>query len=164
MFNDHQSTKGGMEIMNGSMWLPRDILAEFERFQEHLNRAFPRTNFPGSIRATARGEFPAINIGSTPDTVEIAVFAPGIDPKAVELSIDNGLLTLAGERKSSLPEGSDRTSIYAQERVTGPFRRVVSLPEDADPARVTANYRDGFLRVSVGKRESSKPRRIEVQA
>ena len=92
------------------------------------------------------------------------MFAPGIDPKSVDLSIDKGLLVLAGERRSSLPQGGDRTSIYAQERVAGPFRRVVSLPEDADPGRVNASYRDGFLRVSVGKRESSKPRRIEVQS
>jgi HSP20 family protein len=54
--------------------------------------------------------------------------------------------------------------VYAQERFAGPFRRVVSLPEEADPTRVNASYREGFLRVSVGKRESSKPRRIEVQA
>ena len=108
--------------------------------------------------------FPAINIGSTPDTIEIVVFAPGIDPKSVELSIDKGLLILAGERRNDQPEGNNRVIVYAQERVAGQFRRVVSLPEDADPSRVNATYRDGFLRVSVGKRESSKPRRIEVQS
>jgi HSP20 family protein len=150
--------------MNAAIRLPRDILAEFERFQQHLNRAFPRTNLPGSIRATAQGQFPAINVGSTSESIEIVVFAPGIDPKTVELSIDKGLLVLAGQRASDLPDGNDRISVYAQERITGPFRRVVSLPEEADPARVNATYRDGFLRVSVGKRESSKPRRIEVQS
>ena len=150
--------------MYGSIRFPRDILAEFERFQGHLSRVFPRTNSPGSIRATAQGEFPAINVGSTPESVEIVVFAPGIDPKTVELSIDKGLLVLAGERKTNVPEGNERISVYAQERITGPFRRVVSLPEEADPARVEANYRDGFLRISVRKRESSKPRRIAVQA
>jgi HSP20 family protein len=149
--------------MNGSLRIPGDMLAEFDRLQQQLHRVFPRAYASGSIRATAR-EFPAINVGSTPDTIEIVVFAPGIDPKSVELSIDKGLLILAGERKSDLPQGSDRVSIYAQERVAGPFRRVVSLPEDADPASVTATYRDGFLRVSVGKRESSKPRRIEVRS
>ena len=56
----------------------------------------------------------------------------------------------------------ERTSIYAQERFAGPFRRVVSLPEDADSTRVNATYRDGCLRVSVHKLESSKPRHIEV--
>ena len=149
--------------MNGSLRVPRDILAEFDQLQQQLHRALPRAYSSSSIRGTAR-EFPAINVGSTPDTIEIVVFAPGIDPKSVELSIDKGLLILAGERKNNLPEGNDRVSVYAQERITGPFRRVVSLPEDADPATVNANYRDGFLRVSVGKRESSKPRRIEIRS
>ena len=149
--------------MNGSLRVPRDILAEFDQLQQQMYRAFPRAYSSSSIRGTAR-EFPAINVGSTPDTIEIVVFAPGIDPKSVELSIDKGLLILAGERKKNLPEGDDRISVYAQERMAGPFRRVVTLPEDADPGRVNANYRDGFLRVSVGKRESSKPRRIEIRS
>jgi HSP20 family protein len=52
--------------------------------------------------------------------------------------------------------------VYAQERFAGNFRRVVSLPEDADPDKIQASYQDGILRVTVAKRESSKPRRIEV--
>ena len=150
--------------MNGSLRFPRDTLAEFERFQQQLERVFPQLHSSDSIRATARGGFPAINIGSTPDTIEIVAFAPGIEAKSVQLSIDKGLLVVAGERKNDIPDGDDRVSVYAQERFAGPFRRVVSLPEDADPGRVNASYRDGFLRVSVGKRESSKPRRIEIQS
>ena len=53
--------------------------------------------------------------------------------------------------------------LYAQERFTGSFRRVVTLPEDADQGRIEATYRDGVLRISVAKREASRPRRIEVQ-
>ena len=150
--------------MYGSPRIPSHMLAEFERLQQYLDRTFPRSYSSDSIRATARGEFPAINIGSTPDTIEIVAFAPSIDPKSVQLSIDKGLLVVAGERGNDIPESDDRISVYAQERFTGPFRRVVSLPEDADPGRVNASYRDGFLRVSVGKRESSKPRRIEVNS
>jgi len=148
--------------MYGSLRVPSQMLAELERLQQHLDRAFPRSHSPDSIRATARGEFPAINIGSTLDTIEIVAFAPSIDPKSVQLSIDKGLLVVAGERKNDIPDSDERISVYAQERFAGPFRRVVSLPEDADPGRVNASYRDGFLRVSVGKRESSKPRRIEI--
>lgn len=150
--------------MNGSLRFPRDMLADFERIQQQLERVFPQLHASDSIRATSRGEFPAINIGSTADTIEIVAFAPGIDAKSVQLTIDKGLLIVAGERKTDIPDGNERISIYAQERLAGPFRRVVSLPEDADPARVNASYRDGFLRVSVGKRESSKPRHIEVKS
>jgi HSP20 family protein len=114
-----------------------------------------------SIRALTGASFPVINVGTTPDTIEVMALAPGLDPATMQLSVDRGLLVIAGERKSQLPE-SDDISVYAQERFTGAFRRVVSLPDDADPGKVDASYRDGILRVTVAKRESSKPRRIEV--
>jgi HSP20 family protein len=148
--------------MSRSLMFPGDLLAEFERLQEQLDQAFRSSHGPASIRAMARGSFPPINVGTTPETIEVVAFAPGIDPQALQLSIDKGLLILAGERKKEVPAGGDRVSVYARERFGGPFRRVVSLPEDADPGRVTAKYRDGFLRVSIAKRESSKPRHIEV--
>lgn len=150
--------------MNGSLRVPRSMVAELERVRQQLERIFPRVQSANSIRASARGEFPAVNIGSTQDTIEIVAFASGIDPKTVELSVDKGLLILMGVRSNGVPEENEHVSIYAQERYAGPFRRVISLPEDADPAKVNATYRDGFLRVSVGKRESSRPRSIEIQS
>jgi HSP20 family protein len=88
--------------------------------------------------------------------------APGLDPASLQVTADRGLLVIAGERKRELPE-TDGVVMYAQERFTGSFRRVVTLPEDADPARIDATYRDGVLRISVARREASRPRRIEVQ-
>lgn len=148
--------------MNGSLKFPGDLLTAFDRLQRHLDQVLPSANGPANIRAMAHGTFPAINIGITPESIEVVAFTPGIDPKALQLSIDKGLLIIEGERASDLPDGNRSVSIYANERFTGPFRRVFSLPEDADPGQVNASYRDGFLRVSIGKRESSKPRQIQV--
>jgi HSP20 family protein len=106
--------------------------------------------------------FPVLNVGTTPASVEVQALAPGLDPSSLEITIDRGLLVIAGERRSELPTSGERSTVYAHERFSGSFRRVVSLPEDADPARVEASYRDGVLRISVAKRESSLPRRIEV--
>ncbi|MGZ5034911.1 MAG: Hsp20/alpha crystallin family protein [Usitatibacter sp.] len=102
-------------------------------------------------------------MGTTEDAVEIYAFAPGIDPAKLEVSVDKGLLTIAGERLGEVPEPSDTVSIYANERFDGTFKRVVSLPEDADTTRVDAVYRNGVLKVAIPMREQSKPRRIEVQ-
>jgi HSP20 family protein len=137
-----------------------DLFAELNRMQSLLDQVFPT---PGSsIRSMAGAAFPVLNVGATPTSVEVQALAPGLDPSKLEITVDRGLLVIAGERKNELPEGGERASVYANERFAGPFRRVVSLPEDADPARVEANYRDGVLRISVAKRESSLPRRIEV--
>ena len=142
---------------------PGDLFAEFDRLQRELQQMSGAMGMPSSIRAVARGAFPAVNIGSTSKSVEIYAFAPGIEPAKLEVSVDRGLLTLAGERKSDVPEKIDRVSIYAQERFSGAFKRVISLPEDADPARVEARYQEGVLWISVQRRESTQPRRIEVK-
>jgi len=139
-----------------------DVFADLDRFQRQMEQIFGSAGWPSSIRAANRGAFPAINMGSTPEAVEIYAFAPGIDPGKLEVSVDRNLLTIAGERQPSLPEESDKVSVYAAERFTGAFRRVISLPEDADASRIAANYRDGVLRIVVPRREAAKPRRIEV--
>lgn len=147
--------------MNASFRPAADVLSELNRLQGVLD-LICRPSERSSIRALAGAAFPVINVGHTPDTIEVMALAPGLDPAAIQLSVDRGLLVIAGERKSELPEAGDRVSVYAQERFAGNFRRVVSLPDDADPGKVDASLRDGILRVTVAKRESSKPRRIEV--
>jgi len=62
-----------------------------------------------------------------------------------------------------VPETGERSSVYANERFAGRFKRVVSLPEDIDPSKVEATCRDGVLRITVARRESAQPRRIEVK-
>lgn len=138
-----------------------DLFGELNRLQSVLDQVF-RPLERSSIRALAGGTFPVINVGSTPESLEIMALAPGLDPASLQVTADRGLLVIAGERQGAQPD-REGTAVYAQERFTGPFRRVVNLPEDADPARIEASYRDGVLRVSVAKRESSRPRRIEVQ-
>lgn len=148
-------------MMNSSFRPAADVFSELNRLQGVLDQMF-RPAERSSIRALTGATFPVINVGTTPDTIEVMALAPGIDPGSLQLSIDRGLLVIAGERRSQLPDADGNISMYAQERFTGSFRRVVSLPDDADPGKVDATYREGILRVTVAKRESSKPRRIEV--
>lgn len=145
--------------MFGSFF-PRDVLAELDRLQRDVQQAF---DISPSIRGLGRGAFPALNVGGTAQSVEIYAFAPGIDPATLEVNLDRGVLTVSGERKSALPAQDAKTSVHINERYYGRFRRVMTLPDDADPNGVTASYRDGVLHVSVKRRESAQPRRINVQ-
>lgn len=170
---------------------PGSLFAEFDRLQRELQQVF---SAPSSIRAVARGAFPAVNIGMTPSSVEVYAFAPGIDPSTLDVSVDRGLLTIAGRRGAriertgqqagqsdpsadpqanqqagqqghSAPGASslrDDTNVYVRERFDGSFRRVISLPEDVDTARIEATYRDGLLRISIARQEAAQPRRITV--
>jgi HSP20 family protein len=139
---------------------PRDLFAELDRLQQQMQQAFDQS--PG-IRGFGRGGYPALKVGGTPSSVEIYAFAPGLNPGAIDVNLDRGVLTIAGERPSSLPNGDEKTSVHANERFAGRFRRVVSLPDDVDPNAVSANYSDGVLRVSIQRRAEAQPRRIEVQ-
>jgi HSP20 family protein len=141
---------------------PGDLFAEFEGLQRQLDQLFGAKSWPSSIRAASRGAFPAINMGVTEAAVEIYAFAPGLDPAKLEVSVDKGLLTIAGERQADEPPAQG-VAVYADERFDGAFRRVLSLPEDADSSRVEAAYRNGVLRISIPKREATKPTRITVQ-
>jgi len=142
---------------------PGDMFADFEALQRQVEQVLGNRGWPSSIRAAERGAFPPINMGVTQDAVEIYAFAPGIDPAKLEVNVDRGVLTIAGERAGDLPQESEKVSVYADERFAGPFRRAISLPDDADSSRIAAKYRDGILRITVPKRENAKPRRIEVR-
>lgn len=145
--------------MYGSVF-PRNMYAELDRLQREIQQAF---DLSPSIRGLGRGGFPALNAGGTAESVEIYAFAPGIDPATLDLDLDRGVLAIAGERKADLPAQDAKTSVHVNERFAGRFRRVVSLPDDIDPDGVSATYRDGVLHISVKRRLSAQPRRINVQ-
>lgn len=135
------------------------LFEQFRRLEREFNDAFGLDSPLPGIRAVARGTFPPINVGATPEQVDVYLFSPGIDPSHLEVSIQQNLLTVAGTRSTPAPE---KARFYRQERFHGDFRRVITLPEDIDPERVAANYTDGVLHVAVKRRESSKPRQITV--
>ena len=143
------------------LYFGTDLLNELDRLQRQMSTLFG--GYPSSLRSSRLGTFPPINIGMTDDTIEIVAFAPGIDASKLDISIDKGLLTIAGERTASLPDAGEGGRAYAQERFAGSFRRAVELPQHADPDKVQARYTDGCLAISIGKREASKPRAISVE-
>ena len=146
--------------MLGSLTSLDSMFEELFRMSDQMDELFGRGTQPPAIRSVARGTFPPINMGATPDGISLYLFAAGLDPKTVELNIQRNLLTVAGERK--IPVNKEAT-YYRQERFGGAFRRVIALPEDVDPAQVEARYRDGILQITARRRESAKPRQIAVQ-
>ncbi|WP_175936388.1 Hsp20/alpha crystallin family protein [Burkholderia cepacia] len=143
------------------LYFGTDLFSEFDRLQQQMAQRFG--GFPSSIRAGRLGAFPQINIGATDESIEIVAFAPGVNATELDVSIDKGLLTISGERKSTQPDRGSETRTYAQERFAGAFRRVIELPDTADPDKVQARYENGCLSISVGRRESSRPRAITIR-
>jgi len=146
--------------MFGSLTNFDQLFEEFRRMEQQMDELFGSGTQPPAIRSVARGTFPPINMGAAADGIDIYVYAAGMDLKSIELNIQRNLLTVAGEREVPVDENA---TYYRQERFSGPFRRVIALPEDVDPDRIEAKYRDGILQITARRRESAKPRQITVQ-
>ncbi|MDZ7864159.1 Hsp20/alpha crystallin family protein [Acidovorax sp.] len=142
---------------------PSSLFGPFERLRRELDDVFGAPGLPSSIRSVNAGTLPAINVGRTPTSVEVYAFAPGLEASKIDVSLDRGVLRIAGERASGIPAADPKVQVYASERSVGSFTRTVSLPDDVDPAQVNASYRDGVLQISIARRESAQPRRITVQ-
>ncbi len=135
------------------------LFDQFRRLQEEIDGLFDPGPATAGIRSVARGTFPPINVGATPDKLEVYLFAAGLDPKKLQLSLQQNLLTVTGERQAP---PSEAATYYRRERFNGEFRRVITLPDDVDPDRVEARYRDGVLHISVSRKEAAKPRTIPL--
>ena len=142
---------------------PGSLFGQFERLRRELDDVFGVSGLPSSIRSVAPGTVPAVNVGHTPTSVEIYAFAPGLDASKIDVTLDRGVLRISGERTSTVPANDPKVQVYTRERGAGSFTRAITLPDDIDPARVNASYRDGVLQVSVARRESAQPKRITVQ-
>lgn len=141
-------------------FFPRDMFADLDHLQREMQQVFDRSP---NIRGLGRGSYPALNVGSTPTSVEVYAFVPGVDPAKVDVTLDRGVLAISGERAARRPAADAKDALHIEERFAGRFRRVVNLPDDIDPASVSADCRDGVLHVSLQRRASTLPRRIEVQ-
>lgn len=142
---------------------PDSLFGQFDRLRRELDEVFGVPGLPSSIRSVSPGAMPAVNVGRTPTSVEVYAFAPGLDASQIEVNLDRGVLRIAGERRTALPDADAKVQVFARERGTGRFSRAIALPDDIDPAQVSASYRDGVLRISIARRESAQPKRINVQ-
>jgi HSP20 family protein len=142
---------------------PQSLFDQLEVVQRLLSRPLGTEGAPGGIRAVAYGTFPEINVGRTPTSVEVFVFAPGIDASSMDVTIERNVLKISGTRASAIPDRDAKVQLYANERPEGRFSRAVTLPDDVDPLKVEAKCGDGILRISIALSAAAQPQRIAVK-
>ncbi|MCS6771767.1 MAG: Hsp20/alpha crystallin family protein [Kiritimatiellae bacterium] len=132
-----------------------DPFRELQRLQRDMNRLLA-----GFISPTE--EFPALNLWTSPEEAILAAEIPGVDPKDVTVSVTGDVVTIEGERKddSSVPA----ESYHRREREMGKFMRSIRLPYEVEADKVQARYENGILRVVLPRKETTKPRRIAIEA
>ena len=139
-----------------------DPVRNVSSLQDEVERAF-RQAFGGSQQpaASPAGAFsPALDVEETEDGFTLHVELPSVSADDVEVSLEENVLTIAGERPFYADKSAD--GFRRLERQFGRFHRAVRLPDRVDGERVEATYRDGLLTISVPKAEDAKPRRIQV--
>ena len=139
-------------------WDPlQELVTMSNRFNRSLNDPYtPRTE--DAFGAWA----PPVDIFEKQDHLVIRAEIPGVQKDDMDVRIENGVLTLHGERKQDTEIREE--DAHRIERVYGTFTRSFILPTTVDAAKVTATYKDGVLEVSVPKAEAAKPKQVEIKA
>lgn len=110
---------------------------------------------------TVCGGTPILDLIEDSDNLTAVIELPGMRKEDIALTLDHGVLTIAGERRLTVSEGQTMTR---NERFQGAFLREVTLPMRVDSTKVTASYQDGVLTVSLPKADEAKPRQIKINA
>ena len=135
---------------------PLDRLATL---RDEFNRLFDWTA-PSRDSGLFSGWSPALDVYDDKDRLVVKVELPGLKKDEIEISLNDGALTVAGERKTEHDEKEGQT--FRSERYFGKFQRSVTLPTAVDAGKVKAAYQDGVLTIDLAKAEEAKPKHIEV--
>jgi HSP20 family protein len=137
---------------------------EIMSLQDRMNRLFSE-----SFRGGQTGEddwalggtwAPAVDIYEQDHNIVIKAELPGVDPKDVDIRMENNVLTIKGERK--LDNEVKKENYHRVERAYGVFTRSFTLPSVVDPGSIKAEFKDGVLRITLPKREEAKPKQIQI--
>lgn len=132
--------------------------------QREMNKAFGRTlGGEGDASSVATAQWvPSVDIKETTDKYLLYADLPGVDPQDIELTMENGVLTIRGER--AWQRESEEESYTRVERAHGMFYRRFALPDSADPENIEAHDRNGVLEIVIPKSQKSQRQRIPVAA
>ena len=133
-----------------------------DRMQCDLDRFAGRRQRADNSAVTAADWRPAVDIVEEKTRFVLRADLPGVDREAIDVSMEDGFLTITGERAAE--DRSEVDGIERYERVSGRFFRRFSLPETADTDGIKARMRDGILKIDIPKQPEVQPRRIDIEA
>jgi HSP20 family protein len=103
-----------------------------------------------------------MNLHEDKDNLYAEAMAPGIDPESLNLTVVHNTLTISGEKRGA-PQEVPPEAFHRSERASGKFVRTITLPVEIDESKVSADYKNGLLLITLPKSEGAKPKRINVQ-
>jgi len=143
-------------------WEPvRDLVSLQDRMNMLFSQSFRGINRGGSEEDWAQGAWsPAVDIYEKDGNIVLKAELPGIEAKDVDVTVENNILTLRGERQ--FDQEVQRENYQRVERSYGAFTRSFTLPTVVETEKIKAEFKDGVLRMTLPKKEEAKPKQISI--
>src|SRR5688572_979085 len=140
-----------------------DPFRHLSTLREEIDRLFERP-FASTVpqQFWLGGGWPTVDLFEDRDHLVVKVEIPGMKKEDIDISLHDGVLAIAGERKTE--EKYDKAETHRSERFVGRFHRALTLPVPVQADKTNANYQDGVLTITLPKAEEAKPKQIQVQA
>ena len=139
-----------------------DFLTPFDKiFDQMVSQHYPEITKSVGVNPMQGTAYPKVNVYEYDDKVGIVAEIPGLDKKQLEVSVEEGVLTIAGDKHSTFE--SDGAKVLRRELKQSSFKRQFELGEQLDGENVSANFKDGILSVSIPKIEPEKPKKHAVK-
>jgi HSP20 family protein len=137
------------------------MMEPFRKEMESLfSRFFGEENGNGPLMAAAQSWAPRVDVEETEKEIQVKADLPGVDPKAVEISVQDNVLTVRGEKKEEKEE--KKKNYHRVERFAGTFYRAIPLPPGADAEKMAATSANGVVTITIPKKPEAQPRKITV--
>lgn len=151
------STNGGTRLQ------PVSLFGSLHREIDRLIDDVTRESF-GMLHSPARANvLPSIDVVETDKNIEITAELPGLDRENVDISVEDDLLTIRGEKKVEAQQDDQNRNYHVSERSYGVFYRVIQLPPGVDPSGIQAFMSKGVLKLEIPKPAKAEPKKIEVK-
>jgi HSP20 family protein len=147
-------------------WKPFRELApfrEFDRMRKEMDRLWD-SFFEGGLRRRSEGGgewLPSLDVSETKNELVVKAEVPGMDPKDIDISLSDGMLTIKGEKKQEKEE--KEADYHLLERSYGAFTRSVQLPKEVQSEKINASYKNGILKITLPKSEEAKKKEIKIK-
>jgi HSP20 family protein len=143
-----------------------DVFRELDNLRKEIDEAFRGAGYQRPFGTTflspvTTRRFPLVNFSDDEGHVYMDALVPGVDPKYIDMTVLRNTLTISGERKP-FPEQKGQI-VHRSELGSGKFSRTLEIPIDIDPDRISAEYKNGIMRITLAKAEHAKPKKIEVK-
>lgn len=148
-----------MDIIQRERRQPDDLADAFEVMRREMEEAFGLFRYPDSGGLFDMTAVPSVDVIEKEDSYVILADVPGIEKGDLSVDMTGSVLSVSGKRND---EAGEKRKFFRKETSQGSFRRTLNLPDDVDPEKVSAELKDGVLRVEIQKREESKPRMVSV--